>query len=850
MADSCQNGFKMVNSEQLASVSGQILNHLDVSRSEVTRKLDPENRSALGQFLTPSPIAMLMAGMFRKRKISEIHILDPGAGVGILFSALVLKLIRDDSRPKKITVTAFEIESVFFNYLLDTFALCKEACANYGVEFEGILEKGDFISIAASRLGEKSMGEKSNNFTHVIVNPPYHKIGASSHSRIILKELNIETGNLYTGFIALCASLLTEQGQMVSITPRSFCNGVYFKKFREFFFDLMKIDKIHVFQSRTDAFKEDAVLQENVILKLHKGRMLPRNVDISSSFSSGDEPNTISVPYSEVISPDDKDLVVRIPIGSLDRRISILAGRLKEDLDSLNLRVSTGPIVDFRVKESISPPIDLTVMPLIYPVHIVQGYVEWPAIKPKRPDGIRITPQTRRFLLPPGYYVVIKRFSSKEEHRRIVAGVFDPNRIKTQAIGLENHVNYLHCLQTGLSENMAKGITAFLNSSIIDTVFRLFSGHTQVNASDLRRIKFPSAVALESLGSKIGDHFPIGEDLDRIVERELLDMSTLDSDTNPVAAKAKIQQALEILKAIGAPRAQQNERSALTLLALLGLKPGDNWEHASNPMCGITPMMEFFAQHYGKQYKPNTRETVRRQTVHQFLAAGFITENPDKPSRPTNSPKAIYQIEPTTLALLRSFGATSWDENLKKYLTLRKTLTERYAQDRDMQKIPIRINNEITEYISPGGQNLLIKEIIDEFAPRFSPGGIIVYLGDTAKKLKHFDENLLKSLNVKIDVHGKLPDLIIFLSNRNWLFLIEAVTSHGPINPKRREELIKLFSGCKANLIFVTAFSTRKKMLSFLDEISWETEVWIAETPAHLIHFNGDKFLGPESISQ
>jgi len=315
------------------------------------------------------------------------------------------------------------------------------------------------------------------------------------------------------------------------------------------------------------------------------------------------------------------------------------------------------------------------------------------------------------------------------------------------------------------------------------------------------------------------------------------------------AGKKKIEQkmgeALEVLEALGFPRQQRNERSALTLLSLLDLKPDDVWDNASDPLMGITPMMEFFAKHYGKQYAPNTRETVRRQTVHQFVQAALILPNPDKPSRPTNSPKAVYQIEPSVLKLLREFGKPSWIGHLRKYLRTVKTLKKLYARERDIRRIPVKLLNGQDIMLSPGGQNVLVKKIIEDFCPLFTPGGHVIYVGDTQTKWAYFDPDELEKLGVEIEEHGKMPDVVLYHLEKNWLVLIEAVTSHGPVNPKRRQELKELFAGSKAGIVYVTAFLDRRTMMKYLDDISWETEVWIAESPTHLIHFNGERFLGP-----
>lgn len=307
----------------------------------------------------------------------------------------------------------------------------------------------------------------------------------------------------------------------------------------------------------------------------------------------------------------------------------------------------------------------------------------------------------------------------------------------------------------------------------------------------------------------------------------------------------KINEAIQILSELGFPRQQLNERSALTLLALLELKPDDPWQSANNPLIGITPMMEFFAQQYDKQYAPNTRETVRRQTVHQFVQAAFIIPNPDDPSRPTNSPKAVYQIEPSALQLIRQFGKPNWGKMLNKYLKTHHTLQELYSKERKKRKIPLILHEGKKIELSPGGQNVLIKKIIDDFCPYFTPGAKIIYVGDTEKKWAYFDAEALLAVGVEIEEHGKMPDVVVYFSDMDWVVLIEAVTSHGPVNPKRRKELEELFFNSTAGIVYVTAFMDRRAMTKYLDDISWETEVWAAESPTHLIHFNGERFLGP-----
>jgi len=306
-----------------------------------------------------------------------------------------------------------------------------------------------------------------------------------------------------------------------------------------------------------------------------------------------------------------------------------------------------------------------------------------------------------------------------------------------------------------------------------------------------------------------------------------------------------VETAQDIITALGLPRAQQNDRSALCLLALLNLTPEKTWAEADNPLIGITPIMEWAREHYGKQYAPNTRETIRRHTMHQFCDAGVALCNPDEPERPVNSPKTVYQIEPAALALLRTFGSSAWQDNLTAWLQQRETLVARYAKAREQRRIPVKIaaGKEIT--LSPGEHSELIRAIIEDFAPRFAPGSILVYAGDTQDKWGYFDADLLAALDVHVDSHGKMPDVVLHYTEKNWLLLVESVTSHGPVNGKRHAELANLFAGSTAGLVYVTAFPNRSLMGRYLGDIAWETEVWVADAPSHLIHFNGVRFLGP-----
>lgn len=307
----------------------------------------------------------------------------------------------------------------------------------------------------------------------------------------------------------------------------------------------------------------------------------------------------------------------------------------------------------------------------------------------------------------------------------------------------------------------------------------------------------------------------------------------------------KLKGAMEILRSLHFAPKQSNEVAGYTLLACLDLKPGQSWSEAAAPLRGITPIIDFVATAYGVRYAPNTRETIRDEAVKYFVESGLLFRNPDDPARPTNSGKTVYQVEAHALELVRTFDTLEWSGKLKACLASRDRIRKELERDRKLARIPVKLPSGKTVTISPGGQNPLIKTVIEEFCPRFVAGGTVIYIGDAEDKFLHLDTEYLQRLGVAIPAPAKMPDVVVHDTRRNWLLLIEAVTSAGPVDRKRRRELKDLFAGCKAGLVFVTAFATRDAMRSFLTQLSWETEVWIAEDPDHLIHFNGERFLGP-----
>jgi len=307
----------------------------------------------------------------------------------------------------------------------------------------------------------------------------------------------------------------------------------------------------------------------------------------------------------------------------------------------------------------------------------------------------------------------------------------------------------------------------------------------------------------------------------------------------------KHKDAMTILRAMGFGPRQSNEVAGYVLLAMLDLGPRTDWADAADPLRGITPIIDFVAMKYRLRYAPNTRETIRDEAVKYFVEEGLLVKNPDNPARPTNSGKTVYQIEQTALRLCRLFKTAQWDSALKRYLTARDEIKRELQRAREMARIPVLLPGGGKITLSPGGQNPLIKAFIEEFCPRYVPGGTVLYVGDAENKFQHYEADYFKRIGIAIDSAAKMPDIVVHDAKREWLVIGEAVTSDGVVDGKRRRVLKELFAGFRSGLVFVTAFATRADMGRFLSKISWETEVWIAENPAHVVHFNGERFLGP-----
>jgi adenine-specific DNA-methyltransferase len=474
----------------------------------------------LGQFFTPPRLASFIASFFT-RPLTDWRVIDAGAGSGSLTFALLQKVLEQKPRPASFHVTAFEIDPAAIEQLRETLQVCAAMCQELSVKFTSELRAEDFIEHTAATLEQGFFAPELRTFNAAIVNPPYRKLAVGSRPHQQLRAIGIDVSNLYSAFLALLSRILETDAELVAIVPRSFCNGPYFRTFRRDFMGRMALRRLHIFESRTAAFASEAVLQENIILRAERTSTPPHTVEISSSrgdFTDSVQNNLLS--WAEIVSPRDEQLFIRLPANDREHSARTQLGALTGRLPDLGLTVSTGKVVDFRARDHLRSDPGNGGYPLLYPSHFQAGFLCWPKIGGKKPNAIDVPATRADLLIPSGVYVVVRRFSSKEEKKRIVASLLDPTRLPAggEWIGIENHLNYFHAAGHGLPLSLAKGLMAYLNWSVVDAYFRHFNGHTQVNATDLRSLPFPSAKTLISIGNKFGDDFPAQPQLDALIE--------------------------------------------------------------------------------------------------------------------------------------------------------------------------------------------------------------------------------------------------------------------------------------------------------------------------------------------
>lgn len=499
----------------------------------------PSIRKKNGQFFTPKPIASFMANLFNL-DFGDIRLLDPGSGTGILVAAFCEELLKNANEKVKLTVVAYENEENLLPILKDTLEKCKEEMKQNGHEMFCYIVEKDFISHNAhffQKTCEEKAESRLNPFDVVISNPPYYKLNKDSPQSVALKELVYGQPNIYALFLGLSTSLLKDNGQIVFITPRSFCSGLYYKKLREWFVNNTYLNHIHVFESRKDIFNIDGVLQENVIIKAIKKevndtkQLNELNVSVSKDKSFNDFIQ-FRTSFEDAIYRKNGDLFIRVPSSQVDLEVMHMIDQWPNTLSDMGLNISTGPVVAFRAKEHLKSEYNSSKdVPLLW-MHNIRGFdVKWPLDKNNKEKAIRVNKKSKSILLPIKNLVLVKRFSSKEQNRRLYAGVLLEQDYKEfEYVGIENHLNYIYRVGGFLNKPESYGIAAILNTCLIDNYFRTLNGNTQVNAIDIKSLSFPSIDKIVEIGCTILDKKPkIGYELDTIVAKILnLDPKLID----------------------------------------------------------------------------------------------------------------------------------------------------------------------------------------------------------------------------------------------------------------------------------------------------------------------------------
>lgn len=819
-----------------------------------------QQKKSLGQYLTPAPIARFMAKNLGNLANGNV-ILDPAIGSGTLVCAMLEQAIKNDERGE-IWIDGFDIDPELIEAATRALEVAAEGALKRGLKINYRLYQEDFIlrnkphpQIELIPINSDKCKIPNNSYDFIISNPPYFKLSSSDERIKKLRGRFFGTTNIYTLFMEISLQLLKPSGRACFIVPRSFCSGAYFSRFRKVFIEKSIPIWIHIFDSRKDAFKKEDVLQENIIIKFRPKtdeNNHPEFIRISSSKGTTDietRAQSRNVAYRHFFNNQNNQFYFRLPISNYDEEILDVVDSWDCNLENLGLNISTGPVVPFRSRDQLVPKSEVQdgkAVPLLWMQNIGNQSISWPVKDRKKPQGILVNNQSKELLTPLINCVLLRRFSSKEDKRRLVTAPFFKEKFERfEYIGLENHLNYIYATRFEMSPDDIVGLSALLGSSLLDRYFRIVNGNTQVNATDIRALPLPSFDVIKRIGKIINNTNDenIYDNLDKIIFEFFGDTANLPSMTETRNTMGKVKEAQEILKALGMPQQQQNDMSGLTLLAFAQITEEVPWSEAKKGDLRIHDLIQFIKEEYGLEYAENSRETFRKYVIRQFVQAGILIPNPDNPGRPTNSPLYHYVLSDECLDTVREFGTEKWPDAVSSFSGKRGSLIEMYRKRREKFRVPLRLATGEIVKLSPGKHNVLQAAIYEDFVPMFAGEAILIYLGDTRKKDLILDEKTFVSLGIPIPEHDKLPDLVLFDQERNVLFLVEAVTSRGPVSHTRYVELEEYLKDCTATRIYVTAFPDFSTFKRFIAQIAWETEVWIAEIPDHMIHFNGERFM-------
>lgn len=503
--------------------------YADAQGQQVLSAISASQRKAMGQFFTPLAVADFMASLLVVSR-EHVRILDPGAGSGVLACAACEHLVAQPDRPRSIHLDAYEADPVVARALENVLAYLKEWLGDCGTTFTYRTRSEDFVAANADALRSNGAlwSEGAQVYDLVIANPPYFKVSKSSHYAQVAADIVHGQPNIYSIFMAASAALLEDAGRIVVICPRSFASGAYFRRFRQVFFNTVRPQRVHLFGSRRNAFDRDSILQEWLILSAvrepgwHDSADATESaVEISSSTGTDDIHRAPrSVPIHRVLDMHSPHAYFRVPLERDDDLIVDIVDSWGESLASLGLAVSTGRVVPFRAREYLRHEPGSCSVPLLWMNNVAPMTVSWP-LGNHKPEFFVDSPDSRtRLLVPNQDYLLLRRFSSKEQARRLVAAPLDEGALGHEWLGFENHLNYVYFTGSQADRVLLHGLAVLLNSSLLDRYFRILNGNTEVSATELRSMPLPEAHVLVELGRRWQPDMD-SRDLDDLIEETL-----------------------------------------------------------------------------------------------------------------------------------------------------------------------------------------------------------------------------------------------------------------------------------------------------------------------------------------
>jgi adenine-specific DNA-methyltransferase len=492
---------------QAATANWSLLAYSVELQRTYERLTSVDNRKKKGQFFTPLEVCQFMASLFSPRATAKLRFLDPGAGIGSLTAAVCDRFLH--LKPAQhLEFHLFENDPDVRPFLEKTIKHCAETLIEHGHSMTYKIHVKDFIlDEAATVFGPPSLFNDSSalgQFDGVITNPPYFKVGKASPYARVMEDVVHGQPNIYAFFLAASAQMLRPGGELVAITPRSFCNGLYFRGFRHWFFEKMSLDHIHLFESRTETFRD--VLQESLITASHRLGKPSADIRVSTSYGRNiHNAKSMTVPSAVVIDDSCGHANIRIPASLEDQAISDVAETWPLRFTDGGLRISTGPVVMFRATQFLLPQLNgVNSAPLISVFNVKRFRTDWPLFHKKHPAAFKVCTDSQRLLLPMQNYLLLRRFSAKEERRRLTASCLIASEFSTAPfVALENHLNYVYHAERELTPDEVYGLAALFNSALLDRYFRTISGNTQVNATEIRSMKFPALSVIAAMGRKV-----------------------------------------------------------------------------------------------------------------------------------------------------------------------------------------------------------------------------------------------------------------------------------------------------------------------------------------------------------